>query len=210
MGSKGDMTREKILSVAEGIILQKGFSATSIDEIIQQSKITKGGFFYHFSGKNELAGALIQRYLVQDDKFFNSLFERADSLSEDPFQQMLIFLKLLSEAMADLPNGHPGCLVASFAYESMQFEEEVLALTAEGIISWRKLFLDRLEHIASRYSMKIEVSLAELADMLTAVVEGGIVMSLVTKNPDLLVQQILQYRTYLRLLFEGPTVPQLH
>jgi len=210
MGSKGEITREKILSVAESIILQKGFSATSIEEIIQQSNITKGGFFYHFSGKNDLASSLVQRYLVQDDLFFNSLFERADSLSEDPLQQMLIFMKLLSEAMADLPNGHPGCLVASFAYESMQFEKEVLDLTAEGIISWRNLFLGRLENITSQYPMNIEVSLTELADMLTAVVEGGIVMSLVTKDPNVLVQQILQYRIYLRLLFEAPTVSQIH
>jgi len=204
MGTKGENTREKILAVAESIILRKGFSATSLDEIIQQSNITKGGFFYHFSGKHELASSLVQRYLVQDDIFFNSLFERADSLSEDPLQQMLIFMKLLSEAMADLPNGHPGCLVASFAYESMQFEEEILALTAEGIISWRKLFQNRFEKILEQHPMTIEVSLSELADMLTSVIEGGIILSLVTKDPQVLVQQLLQYRTYLRLLFEAP------
>jgi len=90
---------------------------------------------------------------------------------------MLIFMKLLAEAMGDLPNGHPGCLVASFAYESMQFEEYVLALTEEGIISWRKLFLRRLVNIAERYPMNIEVDLIELADMLTSVIEGGGLLS---------------------------------
>jgi len=204
MGTRGEVTREKILSVAESIILQKGFSATSIDEIIQSSHITKGGFFYHFTGKNDLAHSLVQRYLVQDDLFFNNLFERADSLSEDPLQQMLIFLKLLSEAMADLPNGHPGCLVASFAYESLQFEKEVMDLAAEGILCWRKLFLGRLENIAEKYPAKIDVSFAELADMLTSTIEGGILISRVISCPDALVQQILQYRTYVRLLFEKP------
>ena len=207
MATKGELTREKILAIAESLILQKGFSATSIDEIILQSNITKGGFFYHFSGKNDLARHLIRRYLVQDDIFFKALFERADSLSEDPLQQMLIFVKLMSEAMADLPSGHPGCLVASFTYENLQFDEEILTLMAEGVICWRKLFLTRLENIAARYPMNIDVSLTELADMLTSIIEGGVIVSRVINDPDVLVRQLLQYRTYLRLLFEKTNSP---
>jgi len=204
MASKGEKTKEKILSIAESLILQKGFSATSIDEIIAASQITKGGFFYHFAGKNALALSLVQRYLVQDDAFFQSLFDRADELSEDPLQQMLIFIKLLAEAMGDLPNGHPGCLVASFVYESMQFENDVLKLAAEGVIAWRKMFLLRLENIVAIYPPNMEVDLTEVADLLTSIIEGAIIVSRITNSPMVLPNQLLQYRSYLRLLFEKP------
>lgn len=201
MGKKGSETREKILNVAQELILQKGFSGSSIDEIIEKSDITKGGFFYHFKGKNDLACSLMKRYLDQDEAFFKSLFDRADTLSEDPLHQMLLFLKLFAEAMADLPGTHPGCLVASYTYESQQFDDAIKELTSEGVLSWRRLFEERLQKIAERYPMKLDVSLTEVADMLTSVIEGGIVVSRVFASPDILVQQLLQFRTHLRLLF---------
>ncbi len=193
--------RERILDVAEQLILKQGYSATSIDEIIEGAHITKGGYFYHFKGKNEMAFALVERYLANDRVFFESLFTRADELTDDPLQRMLIFIKLLSEAMADLPNGHPGCLVASFVYESLQFEENVLLLVRQGVLEWRNIFQQRLQSVAAKYPMKIETQLETLADCLSTILEGGIVNSIALKNPEVLVDQILQYRNYIRLLF---------
>jgi AcrR family transcriptional regulator len=201
MATKGELTRENILGIAEQIILQKGFSGTSIDEIIEASNITKGGFFYHFKGKEDLARHLMLRYQVADDHFFNQLFERADSLSEDPLQQMLIFLKLLAEAMGDLPSTHPGCLVASFTYESQQFNDDVKQVICDCIIGWRQLFFKKLSSIKDIYPMKIETDIMELADMLTSIVEGGIILSKALNDPERLVRQILEYRNYIRLLY---------
>ena len=99
MATRTNSSKERILRCAESIILQKGFSATSIDEILESSAITKGGFFYHFDGKAGLAKALIERYLKQDDELFNGLLKTADSLSEDPLHQLLIFLKLLADML---------------------------------------------------------------------------------------------------------------
>jgi hypothetical protein len=49
--------------------------------------------------------------------------------------------------------------------------------------------------------MKIEHSLDELADMLTSVIEGGIIVSKVLDNGAALPNQILNYRSYIRLVF---------
>lgn len=201
MPSKGERTREHILATAESLILQNGYSGTSIDQIIGRSGITKGGFFYHFDGKNDLARNLILRYLAQDDAFFSELFERAHSLSEDPLQQLLIFLKLMAEAMADLPSSHPGCLVASFTYESHQFDQEVRQLNAEGMLAWRRKFAEQLALVVERYPMKEDMTIESVADMLTSVIEGAIVMSRCLEDKDILPRQLLQFRTYVRLLF---------
>lgn len=42
---KGELTRERLLNIAETGVLSKGFGATSIDEIIAEAEITKSGFF---------------------------------------------------------------------------------------------------------------------------------------------------------------------
>lgn len=201
MGAKGEQTRENILATAERIILQRGYAGTSIEDIIGEAGITKGGFFYHFDGKNDLAKNLMLRYLDQDEKFFNGLGERAQALTEDPLQQLLIFLKLMAEAMADLPGTHPGCLVASFTYEAQQFDEEMRELNAQGVLSWRRIFLEHLEKVAEKYPMKIEKPIEELADMLSSVIEGGIIMSNVLGDRGILPNQLLHYRSYIRLVF---------
>ncbi|QKQ25249.1 hypothetical protein [Candidatus Reidiella endopervernicosa] len=54
--------------------------------------------------------------------------------------------------------------------------------------------------------MRIEVSLTELADMLTSVIEGSIVVSRVFSTQAVLAEQLLQYRTYLRLLFNDASL----
>jgi AcrR family transcriptional regulator len=49
---KGGDTRERLLEAAEVSVLEKGFAATSIEELIAAVGITKNGFFYHFKDKN--------------------------------------------------------------------------------------------------------------------------------------------------------------
>lgn len=201
MGKKGEKTRDQILAIAEAIILQRGYSGTSIEEIIREAGITKGGFFYHFNGKNDLARSLMIRYLENDLKFFKDLSTRAQSLAEDPLQRFLLFLNLLAEAMADLPGTHPGCLVASFTYEAQQFDDEIQRLNADSVLSWRRIFTQHLEEISEKYPMKIETPIDELADMLTSVIEGGIITSKVLNDGRVLPHQLLHYRSYIRLLF---------
>jgi AcrR family transcriptional regulator len=135
---KGGDTRERILDAAEAAILDKGFAATSIDELIAAVGITKSGFFYHFKDKGELAKALLIRYVERENALFDELFARADELNEDPLHGFLVGLKMLSELMADLPGGHPGCLVASFCYQDRLFDKEVRELNTCAVLGWRE------------------------------------------------------------------------
>lgn len=201
--SKGANTRIRILDTAQEIVLRQGFSGTSIDEIIDAAGITKGGFFYHFRGKADLARALMERYLEQDAIFYSAIVERAEELVDDPLQRVLVFLKLYAEAMADLPSVHPGCLIASFAYESQQFDPAVREMAAAGALRWRSIFADRMQPVLANYEMVEKVDPADLGDHFVSLLEGGIVMSRVLGEQRILVQQILHFRTYLRLLFGG-------
>ena len=131
---KGD-ARERILDVAEASVLAKGFDATSIDELIAAVGITKSGFFYHFRDKTELARALLERYIARETAMFDELFTRADQLNEDPLHGFLVGLKMLAELLADLPNGHPGCLIAATCYQHRLFDITMTAVWASGVIS---------------------------------------------------------------------------
>lgn len=198
---KGD-TRERLLELAEAAVLEKGFSATSIDELIAAAGITKSGFFYHFKDKNELAKELMQRYIATNDAILDDILRRADELNDDPLHGFLVGLKLFAELLADLPGGHPGCLVASFCYQDQMFSGDIRELTRTGVDGWRQRFRDRLELIAERYPPRIPVNIGELADMANALVDGGIIMGRIYKDPAILPKQVLLYRDLIRLVFQ--------
>ena len=199
--TRSNSSRERILASAEEIILQKGFSGTSIEDILDKASITKGGFFYHFDGKPGLAEALIERYLEHDDELFGSLNAAAAELSEDPLHRLLIFLKLLSEKLGSMKQTHPGCLVASFTYESQQFREDIRDLVRLGMERWRKMIVDQLEQVNAHYAPQSDISPETLADMFTATIEGGIMLARNFDDNRLLVNQIMAYRTFLRILY---------
>lgn len=202
MATRANSSRERILATAESLILQKGYVGTSIEDILDKAAITKGGFFYHFNGKGALANALVERYLEQDQKVFDELLERADSLSEDPLQRLLIFLNLFAEMVAGMTSTHPGCLVAAFTYEMQQFDENTRDRMRDGLMDWRAMVARRLTLITERYPARIPVTIDALADMFSSSVEGGIVLARLMDDNQALVDQVHAYRNHLRLVFD--------
>ena len=198
---KGRATRDRLLDLAEGAVLAKGFAATSIDELIAAGGITKSGFFYHFKDKADLAKALIVRYLERDSELLDNLFRRGDELHDDPLHGFLVGLKLFAEMMANLPEAHPGCLAASFAYQDQIFNREIRELNAAGLLAWRRRFHERFLLIAERYPPRPEVDLEALADMAASMVEGGMIVGRALRDGTILPRQVMLYRDYVRSVF---------
>lgn len=63
-----------------------------MDEIIASAGTTKGGFFHHFPTKQALARGLVERYVADDMELLEALMARAERLSDDPLQQLLLFV----------------------------------------------------------------------------------------------------------------------
>lgn len=201
--SKGDQTRDRSMDIAERSILEKGFAATSIDEVIFEARITKSGFFYHFKDKNDLALALIQRFQAHDRAFHRSLLARAEELNEDPLHALLIALKLMAEQLIEMKTLNPGCLVTTFVLQDAFFDARVRECATEIGLEWRDFYLAQLERIAEVYPPKIDIDLRVLADMVTTVVDGGIVLAKSTRSPEAVGEQLLAYRSFVRAVFLG-------
>jgi AcrR family transcriptional regulator len=201
-GRKPTNARERLLDLAETAVMAKGFAATSIEELIVAAGITKSGFFYHFRDKNELARAMMQRYLERDLTLLEDLFRRGDELSEDPLHGFLVGLKLFAELMANLPENYPGCLAASFCYQDQLFDREIREMNATGFLTWRRRFRDRLERIAAVYPPPQPADLDALADMPLGIVEGGLILGRALKDQTILPRQILLFRDLVRFIFQ--------
>lgn len=199
--ARGPQTRTRIMDVAQDAVLTKGFDATSIDEIVANASITKSGFFYHFRDKNALAEALIERHIEVEDQLFDDLEARARELTDDPLQVVLIGLKLLAELIEDMPNGHPGCVVATAVYQDRLFDQKVRDANRRAVMGWRRRFRDMFEEITRTHDMRDDVDLDHLADMVNSLIEGGIIMARAMNQPAVTSQQVMMLRSYIKLLF---------
>jgi len=199
--TKGEETRKRILDAAQSAIIEKGFTGTSIDELISECGLSKGGFFYHFRDKNDLAKALLRRYIAEDELVFDEVFARAASLVDDPLQRFLLGLRLLADVMGDMPNGHPGCIVAIACYQERMFDRELKHINTEAVLQWRCRFRRLLDAVSERYRPREPVDLDELADMVSTVIEGGIVMAKALGDPATTRRQILTFRLMIQALF---------
>ena len=203
MPRDGTITRDKILVEALDLVLGHGFNATSVDKVIEKAGITKGTFFYHFKTKAHLARALVQRFADDDLKNYDTFMARAEKLSRDPLQQLLIFVGLYEEMLGELTDPYPGCLYASFIHESQLFEAGTLGIIDETVRKWRELIGAKLREVAEKYPPKLEVDLDSLADELTVMFEGAFIVSKTLGEPKVVAQQLVHYKNYLELLFSS-------
>lgn len=204
MPRNGATTRTAIMDAAEGLILEIGFAAASVDRIVERARVTKGGFFHHFASKAALAQALVERYVELDLGQLNANMARAEKLSRDPLQQVLIFVGLFQEAAEELTEPYPGCLFGSYCYEAGLFDDATMETIRRTMKTWRDKLGVKLREVAVQSPPRFDVDLDSLADMITVIFEGAFIVSKTLKDPKIVAAQLGHYRNYLELLFSVP------
>ncbi len=201
MPRDGRNTRQRILDIAHRQTLRQGFTATSIEGILAEAGITKGAFFHHFKSKNALARALVERYAEGELQMLSELVGRAEKLSRDPLQQLLLVIGLFQEWMEGQADPPEGCLFASFCYQSELFPEEMKGIAAETMVAWRQALATKIRAAAEQHPPSVAVDAEAVADMFTTLIEGAFVVARTLDAPGILTEQLGQYRNYLELLF---------
>ena len=199
--SKGERTRERLLDLTYDSMIRKGFAATSIEELVEAAGITKSGFFYHFKDKHDLARQVVARHNGENETFLDDMAKRARELNDDPLHSFLIFLKLYAEAMEQLVELHPGCLVATVAFQDRSFDRETRRMTMQSVLDWRGKFIAWLDEITVAYPAKGNLETADLADAILAFTYGGMTLAKTLEDPSTISRQAMMFRETVRLHF---------
>ena len=198
-------TRDRILTAATRIALDRGFAAASLEQILTDAGVTKGAFFHHFSSKADLGRVILDRYYEADLATLDRLWGQAEQLSRDPLQQLLLFVGLLAQDIEDLSGDDPGCLYATFVYERQLGVDGASRVIDTAVRAWRARFRLQLERVVERYPPRLPVDLDALADLVFSTSEGAYVVARATREANFVRGQLLQIRAYLELLFAAPS-----
>lgn len=204
MARSGTDTRERILDAAEGLVLEKGLAATSVDEILTVSKTSKGSFFHHFPTKNHLARALVERYAAADTAFLDEIMARAEAASDDPAVQVVTFLRLFEDAADDTVAQQPSCLYVSYIFDRQLFVDGTNDVIAGAFAAWRERLAQKLREVSKAHPPRAPADLDALADHLSATYEGAFMMGRATSDPRLMRRQLELVRNHVALLFDIP------
>jgi TetR/AcrR family transcriptional repressor of nem operon len=201
MAAKGEATRERLLAAAEALILTSGYAGAMVDQVLAATGVTKGAFFHHFKSKADLARAVIERYWANDAELFEGWSARADRLSEDPLERMLIFLKLVEEFLDGLGAPFPGCVFAAYTQESELFDDAMREYIRVKFDEWLAMFEKKLAALIAARPPSRPVTARALAEFLATLIEGGFIMAKAYNDKSWVQRQCAEYRAYLELLF---------
>ena len=200
--ARGPDTRERILDMAQALVLEKGFSATSLDDILKATGVTKGAFFHHFASKADLARTLIERFAENDFTLWEEWNRRAEALADNPYQALILFLKFFEEWLDDLTEPFAGCLFAVYVYESSLFDSAVNEFVSQSFAHWQRYYEEKFAAVIAVRKPRLPVTAKELAETIVSILEGAFILARSHGDPVLITRQSRLFRGYLKLLFE--------
>ena len=94
-------TRGRIVEAARRLFNRQGFEQVSIDQIMGEAGLTRGGFYKHFASKDVLYVEAVSSFVSCNP--FNLEMQKTDPPISDPKQlaRMLVNLYLSDEVLAD-------------------------------------------------------------------------------------------------------------
>ncbi|MDT8318765.1 MAG: TetR/AcrR family transcriptional regulator [bacterium] len=193
MRSKGEITREKIISEAVGLFHKKGFGATSVSDLIQAAKIKKGSLYFHFAGKDDVVYAVLAQAGENFMKFLDSSLT-----GKTPGDCLENFFKNVLERHRS--SGFVGgCIFGNTALEASDTCERHAAFVDLIFDEWTEKIRKKVEEAQKNVEVTKEIASDALACHIVSVIEGGIMLSRLKKKEQPLRDCLDSLRVFLKL-----------
>jgi AcrR family transcriptional regulator len=161
--------RDGILQAALQLFSRRGYDATSIDDIRRMAGFkSKASLYTHFKSKEEIAAALLQDILEQEDQFVMRAYQSADP---EPLHRFLA----MGKAFITWSLSHPQ--EASFCFLRVQQEALIqgkLAYMGERPLATDLVLLKLIQELRQEYPVRHIANTALLTMILGIVSRAAI------------------------------------
>jgi TetR/AcrR family transcriptional repressor of nem operon len=199
----GTATKERILDTAERLVIDNGFAATSLDQVIAEAGTSKGAFFHHFTSKLDLARALVDRYAAADLAHLDQAAARAQAAASDPAERVIAFIRVFEAGAGELMAAQSGCLYVSVLTERQLALGGTRAQIASSIASWRATLAGMLREALADRPAAAAIDIDALADHLFVTFEGAFILSRAMNDPRHMRAQLTVLRQLVESLLHG-------
>lgn len=176
-------TRDKIINSAHKLFYEKGYNATSIDDILKDAKLNKGSLYHLFKGKKELLLAVIKERIAKnlENKY------KDVATTKNPLQQLKHLL--LTTDNFDFTHG---CALNNLVQEMSPNDDDIARALLEVYSN-----LEYYYFLALHKEPMSDEEKKSLAKMMVATVEGAIMAAKAAQNKTPYVQIVSHLFTLL-------------
>ncbi len=130
LSPKAQATRQHILDTGYRLVLQKGFAALGLQEILKACAVPKGSFYHYFASKEAFGCALLQQYVDGYGCKLEQLLE-ADGNGRE---RLMRYWSAWAHDPADPSQGWAEeCLVVKLAAEVADLSEDMRRVLDGGV-----------------------------------------------------------------------------
>jgi TetR/AcrR family transcriptional regulator, transcriptional repressor for nem operon len=192
--------RSKLLDAAVEVIRQKGYAATSVDELCARAGVTKGAFFHHFPSKDSLAVAAANYWQELSDALFAAApYHRLN----DPLDRILGYLDF-RKAMLRGDVAEFSCLAGTLLQEAYQTHPDIRLACDATIGSHAATVESDIADAMKRYRIRAPWTAESLALHTQAVLQGAFILAKSKGHAAVAEDSIEHLRRYVELLFCRP------
>jgi TetR/AcrR family transcriptional repressor of nem operon len=192
----GKSTREAVLETATRLMHVRGYQNTSLDDVLRESGVGKGNFYYHFRSKEDLGYAILDQLVAL---FLERTLEPCFSGAEVPrLAQIRCFLDRVLEAQRQR-KCVGGCAMGNLASELSDVHEGFRERLASVFTAWRERLTLALREAQQRGEVVEACQPESTGQFLVAGLEGAILLSKVSKDIGVMEQCVTELKRYLTL-----------
>jgi TetR/AcrR family transcriptional repressor of nem operon len=192
----GRTTRDTIVEAATRLMRVTGYRHTSLDDVLRESGVGKGNFYYHFRSKEELGYAILDGIIAS---FLERTLEPCFSDPEGrPLGQIACFLDRVQEIQRER-NCVGGCPLGNLASELSDLHEGFRARLDAVFTAWRERLTDALGRARQSGELQADCRPVAVAHFLVASLEGAMLMTKLTRDIAVMEQCVDELKRYLSL-----------
>ena len=189
--------KERILNAAISIIRTKGYSATTVDDLCESAKVSKGTFFHYFSSKENLAVAATEHWSVVTGRLFR---EAPYHKLEDPLDRFLGYIDFRRTILKGKTSEYT-CLVGTMLQEVFEASPEISKACQKSVFGHAESLENDIADAIQLYPPSTNFSPKSLAIHTQAVIQGAFILAKAGGGTKLAAQSIDHLKDYVQLLF---------
>ena len=185
------------MDAALAVIRQKGFCATSVDDLCKHAGVTKGAFFHHFESKEALGVAAAEHWSATTGVFFaDAPYHR----QADPLKRVLAYIDFRKSILqGSLPEFT--CLVGTMVQEVYGEAAAVREACRASIFGHAQTLEADISEAMARRGVADGWSAQSLALHTQAVIQGAFILAKADGGARVAAESIDHLKRYVELLF---------
>lgn len=172
-----ESTRQRILEVSAEEMRQNGYKASSLAEILEKAKVSKGALYHHFANKQELGYAVFDEIFIRE---FLSEWEIPMS-SDEPIDEACRWISHLAEEIT-AEKLQLGCPVYNIATEMASADEGFRSKTTSMFETLQSRIVVMLATAKLKGQVNPEIEPESVAPFIVATIQGAMMQGKYGRN----------------------------